>query len=142
MITVRINKRAKSVLVSNKGPMLIDNGIKKGLEVIGKRIVTQLQAGILSPPKTGRIYRYKGRSHQASAPGEYPAERSGTLRKAANYKILSRRKMSVGFKKKAYYALFLEEGTSKMKKRKLLLDTIKQNKPFIKTSILSHVRLK
>lgn len=35
---------------------------------------------VLTGPRSGRIYRHKGRSYQASAPGEPPAERSGALR--------------------------------------------------------------
>jgi hypothetical protein len=34
---------------------------------------------ILSPPKTGRIYRRRGVEHQASAPGESPASDTGAL---------------------------------------------------------------
>jgi hypothetical protein len=34
---------------------------------------------ILSPPKTGRVYHRAGRTHQASAPGEAPANDFGQL---------------------------------------------------------------
>src|ERR1044072_3048288 len=34
---------------------------------------------IKSPPKTGRIYRSKRGMHQASAPGEFPANETGRL---------------------------------------------------------------
>lgn len=35
--------------------------------------------GIRLPPKTGRVYMIRGKPHRASAPGQYPANLTGTL---------------------------------------------------------------
>ncbi len=50
-------------------------GIIEGTKAIREDAVNR----ILSPPKTGRIYRSRGVAHQASAPGEAPATDFGDL---------------------------------------------------------------
>ena len=58
-------------------------GIQKALERAGKDLHATFNQEVLAKNKTGRIYRYKGRKHQASAPGETPANRSGNYRKSS-----------------------------------------------------------
>jgi len=79
-------------------------------------------------PKTGRIYSYKGKSHQASAPNEAPAVRSGSLLKSIFVKdtsvgLVNEFKIGSGLN----YALFLEKGTKHMKPR-----------PFLRISASTH----
>lgn len=51
-------------------------GVIKGTELLRTDMVER----ILNPPKTGRLYkRGKNRVHQASAPGESPANDTGNL---------------------------------------------------------------
>lgn len=71
---------------------------------------------IQSPPKTGRIYRRRGVSHQASAPGEPPASDTGRLVNSGRTefdvpKLLGRVIWSTD------YAEPLEYGTQKMEPR-------------------------
>lgn len=70
--------------------------------------------------KTGRIYfrRLKGggrRKHQASAPGESPANRTGFYRKSFGWNVRGAQELAVGVD--APYGLYLEQGTSRMKAR-------------------------
>ena len=57
-------------------------GLRKGFFALGKELQKTSRAGIKNPPKTGRFYLFKGRRIRASAPGEYPRNRSGVLRKS------------------------------------------------------------
>lgn len=50
-------------------------GVVRGTESVKTRMVER----ILQPPKTGRIYQRNTVSHQASAPGESPANDVGRL---------------------------------------------------------------
>lgn len=50
-------------------------GVQQAGTMAGQILVRQMQKGVLSPPKTGRVYGM----HQASAPGEYSANKSGAL---------------------------------------------------------------
>lgn len=81
---------------------------------------------ITSPPKTGRFYKYAGLWHQASAPGEAPANRSGNLVRSNYYKVQSSTRLEVG--EKAKYAGFLEDGTSKMAPRPHILKSIENKR--------------
>ena len=74
-------------------------------------------------PKSGRIYARKGGSHRASAAGEYPAKDSGGLLSSLNGDV-SRRKVEIGTNK--FYAAFLREGTSKMARRKMSDDAMRE----------------
>lgn len=47
-------------------------------------------------PKSGRVYSYKGARHQASAPGETPAVRSGALFRSLNRKLFNAPGGSIG----------------------------------------------
>lgn len=50
-------------------------GVVSGVQLLHAAMVKK----IMSPPKTGRVYKSGGRSHQASAPGEAPANDLGNL---------------------------------------------------------------
>jgi hypothetical protein len=67
-------RRGAAVINPNMVSMLLRDVANTGHNV--------LYRGIIDPPKTGRMYRYKGRSHQASRIGEFPATRSGALAKS------------------------------------------------------------
>jgi hypothetical protein len=76
-----------------------------------------LRVGIDSPPKTGRFYRLRGgKMHQASAPGEYPARRTGALSKSIRSHV-GGAEATIGTT--IFYGRFLRKGTSKMKRRKM-----------------------
>jgi hypothetical protein len=71
---------------------------------------------IVSPPKTGRIYRRRGVEHQASAPGQAPATDTGGLAAGRRIQLDTRAlRARLIFTKKA--AWWLEHGTRKMEPR-------------------------
>lgn len=72
-------------------------------------------------PKSGRIYVVKGREYQASAPGEYPANKFGDL--SASYGVEQDAEgVTIGTNIK--YAKYLRTGTTKMMKRKMLKEAL------------------
>lgn len=83
-------------------------GIRSALFEIGAENTQQVKKFIYSPPKTGRLYRYKKRMHRASAPGESPANRSGFLARTIDYRV--RGVDRVELVSDAIYANVLEDG--------------------------------
>ncbi|HKX32096.1 MAG TPA: hypothetical protein VJ302_30700 [Blastocatellia bacterium] len=56
--------------------------IARGASALVRRATFELETKLkisLTGPRTGRIYRRRGRTHQASAPGEAPAVDTGFL---------------------------------------------------------------
>lgn len=73
------------------------NGVRKALYRIGKDISRIAKRSIIEGPKTGRLYRIKGRKnlHRASAPGEPPANLKGNLQKSVGF-IVQGQELIVG----------------------------------------------
>lgn len=104
------------------------HGMRKGLYELGKILTKTAKDGIKNPPKTGRYYKYKKRRYRASAPGEYPANRSGTLRKSVVFSVKGYERMIFASGAgNAFYAKFLEKGTRKIKPRTFLEKAHKTN---------------
>lgn len=93
------------------------------LHEIGRENVRHLRKLIKNPPHTGRIYNRPGNMglrHQASAPGEAPADQTGRLRKSVGYKVRGSKmfggSLVMEFGESAPYGIFLERGTKKTSK--------------------------
>lgn len=106
----------------NKIGRSTDEGIRKAFFTVGTLLRKEARRSIIQGPKTGRLYRIKGRRHRASAPGEPPANFTGTLQKSVGFKTHGKRELEFGAR--APYAAFLELGTSKMQKRPYLIRSI------------------
>jgi phage gpG-like protein len=120
--SIKINPRSKTVLLNLQNiKQNAQRAMRRGLAQIGELLVKETKEGITNPPKTGLFYKYKGRNIQASAVGEYAANRSGKLRGSINSKS---NKDTLIFGAKADYGKFLENGTRKMRKRENLLKSI------------------
>ncbi len=74
-------------------------------------IVLRIQQG----PKTGRIYKRGGVTHQASASGQSPANDTGTLMRSIYSEKLTSLSYVVG--SRIAYAAYLEYGTRRMAAR-------------------------
>lgn len=59
--------------------------ILRGMKEIGKLLTLTARAGTRKRNKTGRVYNFRGRKHRASAPGEYPAKRTGDLGRSIDF---------------------------------------------------------
>jgi len=96
----------------------VERGTLKALNALALQAQGFAQKSILKGPKTGRIYQRGNVRHQASAPGEPPANDLGFL--ASSMRIDVTAKFAVDLSAVAPYAVFLEYGTRKMAPRPFL----------------------
>lgn len=92
-----------------RGAML---GVTDWIGLVEKRAVEL----IMQPPKTGRVYRRRGVSHQASAPGQAPANDQGRLVNSRRIS-LNEAQLRASLNFSTEYAIMLERGTRKMEPR-------------------------
>ena len=102
----------------------VKRGIRSGLFEIGIENKKHLRGLILDKNKNGRIYHIKGKLHQASAPGEAPANLSGKLQRSVDFNVRGSSEMAFG--EKEFYGKFLEDGTRKIKPRPHVGRTVKE----------------
>lgn len=101
--------------------------LRNALREIGVENSAHLKKLIKDPPHTGRIYNSPGNlgnRHQASAPGEAPADQTGDLRRSIKYRVFNHRRMEFG--ESQFYGKFLEDGTRRMAPRPHVIRTVKE----------------
>lgn len=119
------------------------NAIRQAFYFIGKDLRQTSQQLIASKNKTGRIYRIRlngvNIKHQASAPGEAPANLTGNLKASLGFDVRGSYEMEFGSRSEApkagvspkqavaKYSVYLELGTSKIAPRPYLKPSIDQN---------------
>ncbi len=97
----------------------MERGINAGMKEAGFLIVKTLRDGIQRGPKTGRVYKRKGkRPRRASAPGEYAGIVTGDYLRSADFTVGSDNALEYGFKDRK--ATWLELGTKNMEPRPAL----------------------
>ena len=84
--------------------------------------------GIQRGPKTGHIYRRGTVTHQASAPGQYPASDTGRLASNVRFELPSGGNMTGRVGTNIQYGAYLEFGTSRMEARPWLLPSFEKAK--------------
>jgi len=114
----------KSLISIEKAPFRWRKGIRTALFVMGRASQLHVRSLIKSKDKTGRLYHFRGRLHQASAPGEAPASMTGKLSRSVGYTV--RGYYEVEFGDEALYGKFLEDGTKNMKARGHIVRTAKE----------------
>jgi len=124
---IKVDPKNKRVFLGIEGTKdrIFETGIRRGLYRVGKKNLKDIRNGIKNPPKTGRFYNFKGRRKRASAPGEFPANRTGRLRRSTDFSVQGSKRMIIGAK--AFYGPFLEEGTQIMEPRPFLIRVIRDN---------------
>lgn len=139
MIEIKATQTAKKTLISiGEAPRLHKKALRLALNEVGSELVNLIANYIFRPPKTGRIYMFNGRAHQASAPGESPANRTGRLARSGDYKVRSYQEMVVG--ETAEYAGFLEYGTRKMAPRPHIIRAVNAMRRNTITAILTNIQ--
>ena len=88
-----------------------DRAVMETAANIGAGVKLRIQQG----PKTGRIYKRRSITHQASAPGEAPASDIGALMGSIYHEREGRASAVVG--SRLAYAAYVEYGTSRMAPR-------------------------
>ena len=94
---------------------LFYRGMQRFNNDLGTQLANTARHGISNPPKTGRIYSYRGRKHRASAPYQYPANRSGLLRRKTTYEI-SGLQLEFGTKNVSYAPILQQFKTAQDKR--------------------------
>lgn len=90
----------------------VSDAIAETALAIKAEVVTRIQRG----PATGRIYKRRGVTHQASGPGEAPMSDTGALAGSV-YEDISPMLATVG--SRLAYASYLEEGTRRITPRRV-----------------------
>lgn len=105
---------------------LTRRGIRTAYFRLGNDLVKEARRLILEGPKTGRVSRILRKvrrvKHQASAPGEAPANLSGLLRRSIAYQQRGGEQMEFGAR--TDYAPFLELGTRRISQRPYLISAV------------------
>jgi len=105
---------------------LTRRGIRQAFYRVGKDVVASAKKSILDKPKSGKTYIvYRGgrkRVHQSSAPGEAPANLTGTLRRSIDFQVHGSSELEVGAE--TPYARKLELGGQNLEARPYLISAI------------------
>lgn len=116
----------------------IDTELRLELNRLGIEIQTYIRQSMKdSPPDMSKRYKRqkkKGLYHNPSFPNNYPRIDSGNLVKNITYHT-SYRGLEVGDLKKTPYAVYLEEGTSKMEPRPFIAPTWEHYKDIIQSRV-------
>lgn len=110
-------------------------GIFAGIGIVEARAVFL----IMNPPKTGRLYRRRGVVHQASAPGEAPANDTGRLVNSRSIQLFPDRlaaRLNFGTK----YAGMLEYGTPKMEPRPFARRSLIETRGEVAAAVAAGIR--
>lgn len=118
--------------------------LRLSLYSVGDDIKKEIRRLILDPPKSGRMYRLrlKGVSvlHQASAPGEPPANFTGDLRNTISYKVKGFNELRIeAGSQKVDYAGALEFGNGKIEPRPYIDPAIRKSTRNISTRISNYM---
>jgi hypothetical protein len=127
-----------------------ENELQKAVNATATTVMNDIRKAIQGPPKTGRIYQRGTKTHQASAPGEAPANDTGALASAIIYTnpnpltaIVAVRAGDINKNSKSKplkYAYWLEYGTRKIKPRPSWRPAVEKNMPLFQKLIDAALR--
>ncbi|MBZ9975482.1 HK97-gp10 family putative phage morphogenesis protein [Mesorhizobium sp. BR-1-1-10] len=122
----------------NRLPLQARSGI--GTALAGSVVMLDAYAKqkIQGGARSGRVYRRRSISHQASAPGEFPKTDTGQLVASLFFRVAAD-KLSAFFGTKLAYGRYLEFGTSRMQARPWLRPTLRANRDAITLRIRNAV---
>lgn len=102
----------------------LDDVVEEVIEDLAFKTQEFAIRGIQRGPASGRVYARGGRTHQASAPGEFPMSDTGRLAASVEVEIKSKMFRSVGTS--VLYGPHLEFGTTRMAPRPWLTPSFEQ----------------
>lgn len=122
-VLLKIKDRGEDKFYSNlRGlPRTTVRGFRAAWFAVGQEWKRELNREILHGQKTGRLYKHKGRTIQASAAGETIANRSGATRRSMSYRTRGYMELDVGFglgREAPRYVSYPEFGTKFMEERR------------------------
>ena len=126
-VSVKLKRTSRYKDVSDQYLSQSKRAVFLGCEEIRTIAVNGIKDGI----KTGKKYPRGGKTHTASAAGEYPAADLGNLDGNINTNILLGGLVGI-VESKAAYSSSLEFGTSRMAARPFMLPSAVRARPFIR----------
>lgn len=118
-----VNSRRLTDDIRRRAIMALDAG--------GRIVQNAARKSILDGPKTGRLYkRGKTVTHQASAPGQPPANQTSTLLGTVIYEV-DEQALTATITAGTVYAKYLEFGTRHMAARPFMNPALINNRPKI-----------
>lgn len=135
--SVKVEGLDKIAKATQKVQASINNELDIALFASAKRVEGQAKRSILAGGKTGRIYRRRSVTHQASAPGQAPASDTGRLVNSINsyYEKAKKTAIVIAGRGTALYAILLEFGTRFMAPRPFMTPSLESNRDWIKNRI-------
>jgi len=118
----------------------VEAELKKGLYASAKKVEGEAKRSITAGGKTGRIYKRRSVTHQASAPGEAPASDTGALVNRGFRVEPEDTSLSVAVIVGTEYAKALEFGTTKMAARPFMFPALEKSKAWIAERLAQAVR--
>lgn len=110
----------------NSLPMELRSGIGAALTVSVMEMDTYAKQQISGGGRSGKTYRRRTVTHQASGPGEFPKSDTGEMVSSLFFRVAAD-KLSAFFGTKLAKGRWLEFGTSRMRARPWLSPTFKAN---------------
>lgn len=112
-------KNKKVELQLNHLDKITTRGIRQAFYQIGTLAIRTINENVLKKPRSGKVYKRKGRRHSASVAGESFANRSGKARNTRGFDVRGAQEVEFGFRDKdnTDYTAYLENGTRKMQSR-------------------------
>lgn len=127
----KLQKASKGVAESINRELLI------ALDASARHVSAEMKRSIAQGPKTGRLYKRRTVTHQASAPGEAPASDTGRLVNSVATYLERRAKYAVitAGRGLARYARMLEFGTAKMAARPFFFVAVEKSRAWIQNRL-------
>src|SRR5947209_5934865 len=118
---------------NNLGAILgkLESGLPAVVETATTGIKTAIQTAMHSSPASGRTYHRRGRTHQASSPGEAPAVDTGGLVGG----IATQNAGTSGMVTIPGPAAFLELGTRKLSPRPFVANGVRDALPAVEAAL-------
>lgn len=140
MIKVKLHGAGKLTRLLDRLEYSVKSGgVMKGMHEAAIFIQRYIRKSMRNTPRSDRVYKRGASFHRPSKPLHPPAIDSGNLFK----KILVDKRttdVEVGAQAGAYYAQFLEDGTSKMIKRPFVYPAYENNRSKIKDIIYKNIK--
>ena len=96
-IEIFASRKTKEVLIEiGQAEDRHKRALYRAWHYVGDEVTVEIARILVTGKRTGKMYRYKGRPHQASAEGEPPAKRSGKLSKSIEYRVRHYKEMRLG----------------------------------------------
>lgn len=111
--------------------------VARDVEATAQQARGEIMRRIMRGPKTGKVYKRGGVTHQASAPGEAPASDTGRLANSVQIKRVSDKRATVG--SRLAYALYLEMGTDNIRARPVWRPVARKAADWLETRLRASV---